>query len=123
MRREFGVITIIVATCLASCASNPRIENLSSEERAKVSQVQIFKSKPEQSFQVLGEVSGLSCNRNKYQAQDISESEALEGLKIKAMMLGGNAVINTLCQKNSDTDWVNNCWASVKCIGDAVKLK
>jgi uncharacterized protein YbjQ (UPF0145 family) len=123
MRREFGIITMIVATCLASCASNPRIENLSSEERAKVSQVQIFKSKPEQSFQVLGEVSGLSCNRNKYQAQDISESEALEGLKIKAIMLGGNAVINTLCQKNSGTDWVNNCWASVKCIGDAVKLK
>lgn len=123
MRREFGVITLITATCLASCAANPRIENLSSEDRSKVSQVQIFKGKPEQSFQILGEVSGLSCNRNKYQAQDISESEALEGVKIKTIMLGGNAVINTLCQKNSDTDWVNNCWASVKCIGDAVTLK
>jgi len=123
MNRLFGSIIMIVVAGLTGCASNPRIENLSSEDRSMVSQVQIFKSKPEQSFQVLGEVSGLSCNRNKYQAQDISESEALEGVKIKAVMLGGNAVINTLCQKNSDTDWINNCWASVKCIGDAVKLK
>lgn len=123
MNRAFGIITILVANCLSSCASNPRIENLSPEERSKVSLVQIFNGKPEQSFLVLGEVSGLSCNRNKYQAQDISESEAIEGLKIKATILGGDAVINTLCQKNSDTDWVNNCWASIKCIGDAVKLK
>lgn len=85
--------------------------------------MKIYKGKPEQLFQVLGEVNGLSCNRNAYQAQDVSESEALEGVRIKAVMLGGDAVIHTLCQKNSDTDWGNNCWASVKCIGDAVKLQ
>lgn len=114
---------LILSSIAAGCASNPRIDNLSSEDRARVSQVQIFKGQPAKPFQLLGQVDGLSCNRNKYQAQDVSESEALEGVRIKAVMLGGDAVINALCQKNSDTDWVNNCWASVKCIGDAVKLK
>ncbi len=108
---------------LSGCAANPRIENLSPNDRAKVSQVKIFKGQPNQSFEILGEVTGLSCNRNKYQAQDISETEALEGIKIKVVMLGGDASINTLCQKNSDTYWINNCWASIKCIGDAVKYK
>lgn len=114
---------LVISLLIAGCATNPRIEDLSSDNRAKVSQVQVFKERPTVNFETLGQVDGLSCNRNKYQAQDVSESEALEGVRIKTVMLGGNAVINTLCQKNSDTDWINNCWASVKCIGDAVRLK
>ncbi len=88
-----------------------------------MAQVQIFKGNPDRPFRTLGQVTGLSCNRNKFQAQDISESEALEGVRIKAVALGGDAAANVLCQTNSDTDWINNCWASVKCIGDAVKLE
>jgi len=122
MKPVVAVLIPVLFFSLVGCASNPRIDSLSSEERAKVSEVQIFASTPPQAYQALGEVSGLSCNRNKYQEQDISEKEALEGVKIRAVMKGGDAVINTLCQKNSDTDWVNNCWASIKCIGDAVKL-
>lgn len=112
-----------VAILLAGCAANPKIDSLTSEQRAKVSEIEIHKGKPEREYLVLGEVNGLSCNRNAYQAQDVSESEALEGIKIKTVLLGGDASINTVCQKNSDTDWKNNCWASVKCIGDAVKYK
>lgn len=114
---------LVISELIAGCAANPRIEDLSSDNRAKVSQVQIFNGRPTVNFEMLGQVDGLSCNRNKYQAQDVSESEALEGVRIKTVMLGGDAIINTLCQKNSDTDWINNCWASVKCIGDAVRLK
>ena len=58
-----------------------------------------------------------------YQRQDISDEEALEGVRIKAVQLNADAVINTFCQTNSDTDWKNNCWASIKCIGDAVIYK
>lgn len=116
---------LLVGICILStgCMSNPRIEDLSSADRAKVGSIQIFQSTPDRSYEVLGTVTGLSCNRNKYQAQDISESEALQGVKINAANLGADAVINTLCQTNSDTDWRNNCWASVKCIGDAVRFK
>jgi len=123
MKLNCFVLCLILASFIAGCASNPHIDNLSSDDRAKVSQVQIFKGQPNRPFQNLGQVDGLSCNRNKYQAQDVSESEALEGIKIRTVMLGGDAAINVLCQKSSDTDWVNNCWASVKCIGDAVILK
>jgi len=121
--KYYLTLSFLILSSFVGCAANPRIDNLSSADRARVSQVQIFKGQPAQPFQILGQVDGLSCNRNKYEAQDVSESEALEGVKIKTVLLGGNAAINTLCQKNSDTDWINNCWASVKCIGDAVKLK
>ena len=116
-------LSLLFVVLLAGCAQNPRIDNLSSSDRAKVNKVKIFSGQPDGSFTSLGEVSGLSCNRNLHQTQNVTEAEALEGVKIKTVMLGGDAVINTLCQKNSDTDWFNNCWASMKCIGDAVKMK
>lgn len=120
MKRAFSVG---VAILMAGCMSNPRIEDLSSADRAKAGAMQVFKSAPDRAYEIIAPVTGLSCNRNKYQAQDISEAEAIEGVKINAVYLGADAVINTFCQTNSDTDWRNNCWASVKCIGDAVRFK
>lgn len=115
------LILIGAGILLAGCMSNPRIEDMSSAQRARAAAVQIFPGEPGRSYEVIGPVSGLSCNRNKYQAQDISDAEALQGVKLNAVRLGADAVINTFCQTNSDTDWRNNCWASVKCIGDAVR--
>jgi len=107
---------------LAGCMSNPRIETISSAQRAAVNQVRILDATPAGNYESLGTVSGLSCNRNKFQAPNISHDEALEGVRIQAAQRGANAVMNLVCQTNSDTDWRNNCWASVKCIGDAVKV-
>jgi hypothetical protein len=105
------------------CVMNPRIEDLSSQQRAKAASIPVQQGGTERSHQVVGTVSGLSCNRNKYQAQDVSDAEAMQGVKVEAALLDADAVINTICQKNSDTDWRNNCWASVKCIGDAVRYQ
>ena len=117
------IITIGASILLAGCMSNPRIEDFSPTDRAKLASIQVHQGAPDRSYEIIGPVSGLSCNRNKYQAQDISDAEALQGVKINAVLLGANAVINTFCQTNSDADWRNNCWASVKCIGDAVRFK
>ena len=78
------VIVIAITTSLIGCASNPRIEDLSREQRVKVTSMKIYEGEPKQEYQLLGTVSGISCNRNKYQAQDISEKEGIEGLKIQA---------------------------------------
>jgi hypothetical protein len=112
-----------VLTLLTGCMSNPRIEDLSPQERAKLGSIAVLDGTPNREYELVGSVTGLSCNRNKYQAQDVSDREALEGVKLKAAQMNADAVINTFCQKSSDTDWRNNCWASVKCIGDAVRWR
>ena len=114
------VVILTTTIILFGCMSNPRIEDMSSEQRSRLSKIKIYKGSTDRPYKILGTVSGLSCNRNKYQQQDISDEEALEGIRIKAVQLNADAVINTFCQTNSDTDWRNNCWASVKCVGDAV---
>ena len=121
MCRMLKVVLSVLA--LVGCMSNPRVEDLSSAQRAKLSSVDVFQDAPARKYEVLGTVTGLSCNRNKYQAPDVSDREAIEGVKLKAAKMGADAVINTFCQKNSDTDWRNNCWSSVKCIGDAIRFK
>lgn len=107
------IIIIVAISLISGCASNPRVELLTSEQRAKLASMVVLQGSPTRDYQILSTVSGLSCNRNKYQAQAISNEEALEGVKINAAKLGADAVINTFCQTNSDTDWRNNCWASV----------
>ena len=114
---------IAVAALLSGCASNPNIELLSSDDRGRLSEIEIFEGKPERQFEIVGPVTGLSCHRNANIAGDVSRDEAMEGIRIMAVQLKADAVINLACQKKSGTDWSNNCWASVKCLGDAIRYQ
>ena len=70
----------------------------------------------------MGTVKGLSCHRNQYQVANTTDAEALQGIRINAAKLGADAVINTFCQTNSTIDWRNNCWASITCVGEAIRF-
>jgi len=107
-----SISAMFITLLLAACMGNPRIENMTSAQRAKSNNIKIYQTDVDKPYINLGEVSGLSCNRNKYQVQDVSNNEAIQGVRLKAAMLNADAVINTFCQKNSDIDMYNNCWAS-----------
>lgn len=110
---------------LTGCASNPSISALSSETRAKVSQIIFLESEaiPKESYEILGSVEGLACKRNLYASGAPSFEEARQGVKIRAAQLGANAIINMLCEENQKVDWGRNCWQSVICVGDAITIK
>ncbi len=110
------------ALSLAACSLNPSVDTLSSEQRAKVASMRVHENNPWPQARLIAKVSGLSCNRNKYQEPEVNSDEALQGIKIRAALAGGDGVVNTLCQKNALTDYVHSCWTSVRCVGDAVKL-
>lgn len=116
------MLALVLVGLATGCAHNLRIDNLTSEQRARFDTIKISTGPTDRPHQVLGAVTGLSCHRNLYQTKDVSNDEALEGVRIRAAAMDADAVINTVCQKNSDTDWGNNCWASIKCIGDAVRF-
>lgn len=117
------IIIIILLQVVIGCASNPSINSLSPEQRARLNTIQIIKGGVDRPYKILGTVKGLSCHRNAYQTQLLTEDEAIEGIRLKAALLGADAVINTVCQINSGTDWVNNCWSSIVCVGDAIKYE
>lgn len=117
-----NIILVTSALLLvAGCSTNPSIDSLSSQQRRAAAQVELMNGEPEKPYKIVGTIESLSCKRNagNYHGS-VSYDEAYEGLKIKAALLGANGVAYTFCQENNDTDWVNNCWASIKCVGDAV---
>jgi hypothetical protein len=122
MERLNGALVVVASLMVGGCATNPDVGTLSSAQRAKLASMEVFRGPVTRPHSVLGPVKGLSCNRNAYQVQLLTEDEAVEGVKLKAALLEADAVANLVCQRNSGTDWVNNCWASIVCVGDAIRL-
>lgn len=114
------LLTIAVST---GCATNPDVGTLTSAQRARVASMEVVRGATVRSHTILGAVKGLSCHRNAYQRQQLTEAEAIEGVKLRAASLDADAVVNLVCQVNSGADWVNNCWSSIVCVGDAVRYK
>jgi len=103
--------------------SNPDLGSLSAAQLQTLSNMEVYEGGINRPHAVLEPVKGLSCHRNAYQSQLLTTDEAIEGVKLEAALLGADAVINLACQRNSGTDWVNNCWASFVCVGTAVKYQ
>jgi uncharacterized protein YbjQ (UPF0145 family) len=109
---------------ISGCASNPPISSLTSGERERVSRIVFVESGEisKESYKYLGSVEGLACKRNAYAVGEPTVEEARQGVRIRAVLLGANAVINLLCEKNQSVDWGRNCWQSVVCVGDAINV-
>lgn len=117
--RKRLALLFTAALMIGGCASNPSVSSLSPEGRAKLQSLQVLQGAPEREYSVLGSVEGLSCHRNAYSQNLISEEEAMHGVLVSAAALGADAVINNYCQ-SSGADWANNCHASIQCYGEAV---
>ena len=122
-RADLRIIAVLAALAISGCASNPDVGSLSGDQRARFSSMEVLRGPTTRSHTILGSVKGLSCHRNAYQRQQLTEGEAIEGVKLRAALLDADAVVNVVCQTNSGADWVNNCWSSIVCVGDAVRYK
>jgi uncharacterized protein YbjQ (UPF0145 family) len=123
LSRVVTILTVILLLLVSGCASNPSITSLSPEQRALLNTIQVFNGGVDRPYKILGSVKGLSCHRNAWKKKLITEEEAMEGVRLNSALLGADAVINTECQVKSGTDWVNNCWSSIVCVGDAIKYE
>lgn len=124
MIRAVAVLASFAMATLAGCASNPSVTSLSSEQRQKVSELVEFPSGslPRESYKIIGSAKGLACKRNLYASGKPSMEEAQQGVRIRAALMGADAVTNVLCEDKQEVDWGNNCWQTVVCVGDAITV-
>ncbi len=73
-------------------------------------------SLPESSYEVLGTAKGVSCNG------DVREEYARRYLAVNAAQLGGNAMIGVSCKRSKGIDWRHNCFDSIVCRAEAIKV-
>jgi uncharacterized protein YbjQ (UPF0145 family) len=73
-------------------------------------------------FVVVKELTATSCFNNFITDASSSERDAMRQLKYKAAQYDADALLNTICTKEG-TSLSKNCWTSVTCSGDAIRIK
>ena len=124
MKKCIYLLPFLFIFLFSSCISNQNIRSLSTEGRVRMASMKVFRDVelPKESYKIIKEVDGISCKRNLYAAKIVSDSEAISEMKIKAAQLGADAITNIICQRKIGIDWGSNCWESIICIGDAIKI-
>ena len=115
------MLFLVICLYLTGCASNTSINTLTGEQRARLNTIQVAMGGIDKPFKTIGKAEGLSCHRNAYAPRSTTETEAMQGVRINAVLMDADAVINVACQNNG-VDWSNNCWSSIVCVGDAIKF-
>ena len=114
------IALLLIPVFIVGCASTPNDFNQEYHERAKNIPLISDSETVVESHSVLGVVKSNSCNEKSLNrvVGDVTEAQLL--LKLEAAMLGADAVVGYKCW-TSPLDLVNNCWASKKCEGTAIK--
>ncbi len=109
---------------------------LSAEEQMRLQQVRLIEATDGIVGTPKGEVVGLSCKLTaalfvfkwvwKPELNETNgltpEEAARTQLRIKAVQIGGNAVVGPTCTHKEGIDWSNNCFESWRCTGQAYAL-
>lgn len=111
-------ISVLALSVFASCATTAIEDPVI---RRATSTVELFDAKPARAFDIVQEVTGISCARQIGSSPSIEA--ARQNMKVEAGKLGADAVVNIACEENNNVSWKHNCWKSTECKGDAVKWR
>lgn len=110
--------------------------SLSNDDAQKVREVQLVSPAVDPKPAVIGKFQGLACQVSTSNLESgrrwwpkLSEANgltpeqvALRQLQLKAFRAGGNALINWTCVHKPEVDWLNNCFESWVCSGEAIRI-
>lgn len=116
---------LILFAPLVGCVG-PLVEELEIEpelvNRLRTSIPTVARSDLEGSdYQSIGIVSATSCFNNFVTDKAASQDQALDQLRYKVDLLGGNALLAPSCQSEG-TSLAKNCWSSITCTGAALRI-
>jgi hypothetical protein len=113
---------VACAGVLCACVAPSGINRLTDGQREKVSGMQLLYGPASGPGTVLGRVKSNGCQKDVYDPKIDSELQALEGLKINAVAMDADLVINIAC-RDLAIDWFSNCWGLVECSGEAFRYQ
>jgi uncharacterized protein YbjQ (UPF0145 family) len=104
---------------------NQVLPELSPEELDRMQHMKLYNPKDMAAIEheIIGTLEGLSCQKNYFSTKVVTQDEAVNALKIHAVKMGAHGITNVVCESSDGTDWSNNCWESITCIGDAFKFR
>jgi uncharacterized protein YbjQ (UPF0145 family) len=118
---------LIVALLLSGCGAMVPVvkqEELTAQQKREVNEVAIFNSSQlvGKDFTVLKIVEGISC-KNKTWDPAATRSDAIFQARYWAKQMGADGIANLQCDHPRGTTTSYNCWESITCSAEAIKLK
>jgi hypothetical protein len=114
-------LPFIVAGCFGPFFEHIRVDPTTVSDLRR--QVPVYSANDVQSheYAMIQPLSATSC-KNKLWDSSPTQEDATDQLRVKAARLGGNGLLNVVCEAPSSTSLVKNCWASLSCHGAAIKV-
>ena len=113
----------LLFVALAGCVSNPGVDALNPTERETFKRIQIIEGEVNRPYEVVAKVKGKECHTDIDQSKALSTNDAITVLKVKAAQKNADAIFNIKCERDRTTDWRNDCWSSMLCVGTAIRFE
>jgi hypothetical protein len=129
MKKSLALASLLTATLavLTACGAMVPIVKFNEmpvEQRRAVNALEIYNTTQliGKNYSIITIVEGISC-KNKVWDHAATKTDALFQAKHWAREAGADAITNIQCDSPRGTTVTYNCWESVTCTAEAIKLK
>jgi len=115
------VLSFLVAGCFGPFFEHIQIDPTTVSDLRR--QVPVYTENDVQGreYVMIQPLSATSC-KNKLWDPSPTQEDATDQLRVKAARLGGNGLLNVICEASSGTSLITNCWSSLTCHSAAIKV-
>ena len=120
------LLPVVLLSCLVAGCFGPFFEHIQIDPTTVSDlrrQVPIYTKNDVQGreYAMIQPLSATSC-KNKLSDPSPTQEDATDQLRVKAARLGGNGLLNVICEGPSGTSLITNCWSSPTCHSAAIKV-
>lgn len=118
------IALLLMTACVGPLVPVKNLDELSVEERRAALGLPIFNESQlsGKNYVVVNMVEGISC-KNKVWDAAATKTQAINQAKYWAKEQGADGIMNLQCDLPRGTTTTYNCWESITCTGQAIKLK
>lgn len=118
------IISFWIGGCVGPLVPVVPMSDLPADKQKAIQNMKVYESKELAAlkYEVVGDVQGFSC-KNKVWDPPATQADAISQAKIKAFDLGANGLGNVQCGPLEGTSLSRNCWESLACTGQGVRVK
>jgi len=103
---------VSVLFILLGCASDDVYKTLTPSEKAAIARIKVYHQNPVSKFRFRGVIHEQACR----------ESEAMTGLKLKALDLYANTIVDLKCRRRAKSK-LSACKTAIECSGTAISIR
>ena len=117
-------VSISLMGCVGPLVPVKKLDELPVEARREVLAMPIYNESQlsQMKYSVMNVVEGISC-KNKTWDPAATKTDAINQAKYWAREMGADALINIQCDQPRGTTTTYNCWESITCTAQAIKIK